>query len=227
MTKTMYLIKSDSEKDRTQFCSNVESIVVSMATRQDIHGLKYTITAQQPPKLTVIPFHQGLLASISVYGSLGAKETGLQEMPGFVGAFEVEEAYPIAYDKTWPDNEPTPGVNLVTLFKKRPDIDYATFLDRWHNGHTPLSLEIHPMWNYSRNVVKAQIAGNEAFDGIVEEHFRTRSDLLNPIKFFGNALRMIPNMWRVYADVKRFIDYPTIETYLATEYHVKSLATPS
>jgi hypothetical protein len=105
----------------------------------------------------------------------------------------------------------------VTLFKKKSDIDFATFIDRWHNGHTPLSLEIHPMWNYSRNVVKKAVGGCIHYDGIVEEHFRTRSDLLNPLKFFGHPLTMIPNMWRVYSDVKGFLDYPTIATYLATE----------
>lgn len=61
-----------------------------------------------------------------------------------------------------------------------------------------------------------------AWDGIVEEHFRTSSDLLNPLKFFGNPLIMVYNMLRVYFDTKSFLDYKTIETYLATEIWIKS-----
>ena len=46
------------------------------------------------------------------------------------------------------------GANMRAVFSKKKNIDYATFLHRWHNGHTPLSLKIHPLWNYVRNEVK-------------------------------------------------------------------------
>jgi hypothetical protein len=79
------------------------------------------------------------------------------------------------------------------------------------------------LWNYNRNVVDQKASWNkESWDGIVEEHFRTNSDLLNPIKFFGKPYRIIQNMVKVYSDTKSFIDYKTIEPYLAMEYYVKS-----
>ena len=59
------------------------------------------------------------------------------------------------------------------------------------------------------------------WDGIVEEHMRTRSELLNPFKFFGNPIVVIPRMIQVYTDTKSFLDYKSIEPYLVTEYHVK------
>lgn len=58
------------------------------------------------------------------------------------------------------------------------------------------------------------------YDGIVEEQVRTRSELLNPFKFFGRPHRVIQNMLAVYLDTKSFLDYKKIETYLAVEYFV-------
>jgi hypothetical protein len=62
----------------------------------------------------------------------------------------------------------------------------------------------------------------ETWEGIVEEHFHKRTDLLNPLKFFGPPFRMIPNMIRVYKDTNAFLDYKTIETYLVREVIVKT-----
>ena len=119
----------------------------------------------------------------------------------------MEEAIPVAYEKNWQDGEKSPGVCLLTLFQKKKRITHETFLHRWHNSHTPLSLKIHPLWNYNRNVVTEKLH-DSCFDwhGIVEEHFRTSSDLLNPVKFFGHPLIMGYNMMRVYFDTNSFLD---------------------
>lgn len=60
------------------------------------------------------------------------------------------------------------------------------------------------------------------WEGSVEEHFRNRSELLNPFKFFGNPLVILPRMLQVYTDTRSFLDYKTIEPYLVGEYHLKS-----
>jgi len=110
--------------------------------------------------------------------------------------------------KTWQNGEPTPGVCLLTLFHQKPGIDYQTFLHRWHNSHTPLSLKLHPLWNYNRNVVKEKITEyRDWYDGIVEEQTRTRAELLNPVKFFGKPHKILQNMLAVYTDTKSFLDY--------------------
>jgi hypothetical protein len=72
-------------------------------------------------------------------------------------------------------------------------------------------------------VEKTLVPHSQEWDGIVEEHFRSRADLLNPFKFFGwNPLTICYHMWQVYADTRRFLDYKTIEPYLCREYWVKS-----
>ena len=60
------------------------------------------------------------------------------------------------------------------------------------------------------------------FDGIVEEQVQEAADLLNPFRFFGNPLIIIPRMLMVYSDTRSFIEYSGMETYLAAEYHIKS-----
>jgi hypothetical protein len=107
---------------------------------------------------------------------------------------------------------------MLTLLHRRAGLPDAEFLRRWHEGHSPLALEIHPLWNYVRNVVSAPVLpGSPPVCGIVEEQFRTRADLLEPARLFGGWMRMVPNMVRVYADVRRFLDLSAIENYLVTE----------
>ena len=111
----------------------------------------------------------------------------------------------------------------VFVSGKRSKLPSRGIIDRWHNSHTPLSLRYHPLWNYNRNVVDEYLTTNDAaFHGIVEEQVRERRDLLNPFRFFGNPLVIIPRMIHVYLDTKSFIDYPTMETFLAKAYVVRS-----
>jgi len=162
---------------------------------------------------------------------------GLSEIPGYAGSFRVKEVLPVAYEQSWPDGDITPGVCLLTLFQRKPSIDQAAFLDRWHNSHTPLSLRIHPLWHYSRNVVEQadrRTSGQEdlslpgwgglgrCWDGIVEEHVRERRDLINPFRFFGPPAVIIQRMIHVYRDTASFLDYKTIETYLTREWILRS-----
>ena len=163
------------------------------------------------------------MAVLSVSGASGGLREKVSGADGYTGGYLVTEAVPVAYDKTWDDGVPTPGVCLLTLFHKKPGLDRDLFMSRWHDGHTPLSLRLHPLWNYSRNVVEEVITeGSHRYDGIVEEQFRKVSDLLNPFRFFGPPFRVPGHMIEVYRDTRSFIDMKRIETYLATEYHIVS-----
>ncbi len=107
---------------------------------------------------------------------------------------------------------------MLTLLHCRAGLTDAEFLRRWRQGHSPLALEVHPLWNYVRNVVTAPVLpGSPPLCGIVEEQFRTRNELLDPVRLFGGWLRMLPSMLRVYADVRGFLDLAAIENYLVTE----------
>jgi len=223
MKKEIYLIKGTENEGYTQFSNRILKLAKALAGNEHVGKIKISYTLNPPPKLSVIPFKKDKIAAVSVYTNHEKNGMIPENMPGFLGFYRVEEALPVAYKKNWEDLQVTPGVCLLTLFQKKKSIDYKIFIHRWHNGHTPLSLKIHPLWNYNRNVVKEKLTNDsKEWDGIVEEHFRTKSDLMNPAKFFGNAFIMVYNMLRVYFDTKSFLDYKTIEPYFATEIWIKS-----
>jgi len=218
--KTILLIRGHNGEDYSKFKSRILDCVEQAIG--DRPRLKITLTAENPPKGTIIPFSRKRIAAISIASSKLNYEQ-FTDLPGFTGSYQVKEALPIQYLKDWEDLEPTPGVCLLTIFRKKPGQDRVTFLTKWHQGHTPLSLRIHPLWNYNRNVVESFTHGSEPFDGIVEEQFKSPSDLLNPIKFFGGNPLMVPiRMLEVYFDVRSFIDYQSIETFWAQEIHLRS-----
>jgi hypothetical protein len=223
MEKIIYLVKGSKTDSYGQFKNRIFTALNSVLENDKPEALKVVLTEAPPPAISIIPFKKEKIASISVVQKNSKLSETLLKTNGFSGVYKVTEALPVAYEKTWEDGEPTPGVNLLTLFRQKKSISYEAFIERWHNSHTPLSLKIHPLWNYNRNVVNEKLTENSInWDGIVEEHFRSKSDLLNPFKFFGNLIKIVPNMIAVYTDTNAFLEYKTIETYLATEYHLLS-----
>lgn len=223
MKKTIYLIRGLKTESYLFFKQAVFSLVSELNRKYNFKELKLVLTENAPPLLSIIPFKKKKIAVISICSDEIAPIEEIQHAKGFAGSYEVIEVLPVAYTKNWEDGMPTPGICLLTLFKQKRGIDYDTFINRWHNSHTPLSLKLHPLWHYNRNVVEKQGNKNiENWDGIVEEHCRTRAELLNPFKFFGKPVKIIPNMIHVYRDTKSFLDYKTIEPYVAVEYHIKS-----
>lgn len=223
MSKEIILIKGLENETYMQFSERILSLGKSLLEDKEITQVKISCTLNPPPKLSVIPFKKAKIAAISINSEDKESKKKLFNAPGFDGSYLVHEAIPVAYKKTWNDGTATPGVCLLTLFRQKRGIDYNTFIHRWHNGHTPLSLKIHPLWNYNRNVVLEKLTdASYEWDGIVEEHFKKTSDLLNPVKFLGNPLIMVYNMLRVYFDTNSFLDYKTIEPYFATEIWIKS-----
>lgn len=223
MNKEVYLVEGDAEETYATFKNRMSAMVSAVNNELQPAALKFTITEKAPPSFSIIPFCKKKMAVVSIHKADRLPVQSILQAVGCRGAYVVQEALPVSYSKQWKDGEPTPGVCLLTLFSKKKGLDYAAFIDRWHNGHTPLSLRIHPLWNYVRNEVKETISPQAPlFNGIVEEQMQTAADLLNPFRFFGNPFIIVPRMITVYADTKSFIDYASMETYLAMEYHIRS-----
>jgi hypothetical protein len=223
MQKLIFLVRGNRKESHGSFQQRILEQAATMAREHRPAALKVTVTAYPPPAVSIIPFKKDRVAAISITGPTGKFMDTINKFEGLCGGYRVEEAIPVGYEKSWADGVQSPGVCLLTLFRQKKGIDYDTFIDRWHNSHTPLSLKLHPLWNYSRNVVKENLLDHaQPWDGIVEEHFRTPSDLLNPFKFFGNPLTIAWNMMQVYTDTRSFLDYKTIEPYLVVEYHLVS-----
>jgi hypothetical protein len=144
----------------------------------------------------------------------------LAGLGGRLAGWRVSESVPLAYpDRDWPDGTVSPGVKLLTLFDKPAGLSDADFFAEWHGVHTPLSLEIHPLWCYVRNVVEEAVTPDTPrFRGIVEEQFRALEDVLDPKRLYGSR----ENARRVAEHVPRFIELRSMETALLTEHILRS-----
>jgi hypothetical protein len=187
--------------------------------------------------ISVADLPQSLEASVPVRDAAGrvaalanvwlddpaARATVLRELSAAadrVAGYAVDESIPRWYhDRTWPDGTRTPGANLVTFLVANPALSREAFMHEWHDVHTPLSLEIHPLWCYVRNVVREILTpGAPAWPGIVEEHFRRVEDVTDPERFYSG----VANAKRVLDHCRKFLDLERIETQLMSEYWLRS-----
>lgn len=126
----------------------------------------------------------------------------------------VTESVPLAGSAPRP-GERQSGVALVTTFPKPERLDDATFYARWHDSHTPLSLEIHPLLRYTRNSVARRLTpGAPPLHAIVSEAVASAAIAADPIAFFGSE----PNRARAVEDLLSFVDFETLSVALMSEY---------
>lgn len=227
--RILYLIRRISG-DRTGFRNEIVDYVrKEFPTLAD--GIVVTVSDIKPPPFSVIPFRRDLVALVSLEG-VDDKAVWPAPPEGFAGAYAAEAAWPVIHERDWELGERSPGVGLFTMFRQKKGLSQKEFLRRWYEGHTPLTLDVHPNAGYVRNRVAAvwPAAGNTGdkghnvpeWDGIVEEQYDPAENLLKARRFFGGSLwKMLPTMLRVYRDVKGFIDYPSIHTWLTSEYRIR------
>ncbi len=143
-------------------------------------------------------------------------EAALGGIASRLDGYLVTESMPLRCpDRDWPDGARSPGVTLWTAFPKPERISDEEFFARWHGSHTPLSFEIHPLWQYTRNsVARVLTPGAPPHRAIVEERFRTLEDLTDPARFFGAA----ENIQRVLTDIATFTDFASINTAPMSEF---------
>jgi uncharacterized protein (TIGR02118 family) len=98
-----------------------------------------------------------------------------------VGAYVVEEVVQRDYERTWSAGKPSPGVSLICLVRRRPDLSWQAYSDHWRNNHGPLALRRQPgFWRYVQNHVLERLTPETpTFDGIGELHFRTAASVLD------------------------------------------------
>ena len=227
MTKKIYLIRSPKEREFHMFRSCIFDKLVPQLLQLNPEKLKISITDFTRPRFTILPLKATGLAMISVWGELADYNKCIHEgMAGYsenVAGYLVTESVPVSYEKVWDDGNASPGAVLLTLMNKNTNLSYEQFMSEWFGHHTPMALRIHPLWNYIRNVVESLlIEDSTPFDGIVEEHFRSLQDITNPVRFFGGAFNMFPNIFKVWRHSNKFLEVSSIENYLLREYHIRS-----
>ncbi len=224
MNKYQFLIRQRPGQNLAAFKHAVWEEAVPALAQTRPQALKLSLTDSLPPRLTILPLRRSGVALISVWSEYDPCPQAWRhgELPwARVDAYKVAESVPRAYPRDWPDGQASPGICLLTLLRKHPNLSHAEFMAEWHGRHTPKALRIHPLWNYIRNVVEAPlIESSRPADGLVEEHFRQVRDVLNPVRMFGGGLRFLPQILEVYRHVSHFLDLKQCENYWLTEYHL-------
>ena len=238
MIKLQYMIWAREDRAVEPFANWALGELTEGLRQLEPAELSLVLTVERPPRLSLIPFAKRPVALLSLRAEEGRVEGWSEEVlaavgdEGRVGGYQVDEVLPVDSERDWELGRRTPGVGLLTLLRRRRGLSDEELLRRWHGGHTPRTLKLHPVWRYERNTVERRvIEGSPQLDGIVEEHFRSRNDLLNPVNFFGGAWaerrplrqrlrRMIPNMIRTGWDVAGFIDQGSMEVYLVEEFRL-------
>jgi hypothetical protein len=164
-------------------------------------------------------------ASVSVWlechDARFAIESTLSGVASRMHGYLVSESVPLRCpDRTWADGERSAGVSLWTAFPKPDRLTDEAFFAHWYGSHTPLSFEIHPLWQYVRNAVARPLTpGAPAWRAIVEERFRSLDDVLDMKRLFGGNLT---NVKRAMDDLAAFTDMATMNTTPMSEYVMKS-----
>ena len=135
MQKEVYIFRGQSSESYSSFIDRMLALANKLLEQWDPNALKVSMTTRRPPAISIIPFKKHKIAVFSLKGRKQESSDFLSDMQGYAGGYVVEEAIPVAYDKTWEDGNPTPGECLLTLFHKKRDLDYEVFIRRWHEGH--------------------------------------------------------------------------------------------
>ena len=227
MEKLVYLLWRDSAESADAFArrlvgsagpklvaSGARSVSVNVADAQADLGSTVPIRDSGPEFAGVVSFWLGCVDDRPAY------EPVLRDSAARIAGYLVTESVPRDFDRrTWPDGARSPGVKLISVFEQPARLSRDEFIARWHGSHTPLSLEIHPLWRYVRNVVARPLTpGAPSYAGIVEEHVRELADLTDPARFYGGKEHMAANMRRVLEDARSFLDLERVASVVASEY---------
>jgi hypothetical protein len=173
------------------------------------------------------------VAQVSVWFDSYDRRAGADEAIGelglrYAGYLVTESLYqdygttPHSAPRGWPDGARSPGVLTVSLIHRPADLDYATWIERWHGTQSPLSGELQPRCRYVRNeVVRAITAGAPEVHGIVEEAWPSAAHVADPMLFFNAGAdrdRLNANITAMLASVTACLDLSRLRNTTMSEY---------
>jgi hypothetical protein len=227
--KVIVLLRDSVPDDR--WCAQLRGDVADEILRLGVGGLAInvrdatvrdslmTLTTLDPPVVAVV--------SLWTQQSYGKQVTETLELLAkqcrLIAAYLVTESMPLP-----PPNvelgQRTTGLANIALLRRPDTLDEATWLQRWHIGHTPVAIETQATFGYTQNVVVRPLTQDApAIDGMVEELFPLEaiSDLH---AFFGAAddddLR--DRMSRMVASTSAFGASENIDTVPTSRFVFKS-----
>jgi hypothetical protein len=155
-------------------------------------------------------------------------EESLRKLSPSVTGYLVTESVPLEYaTRDWPDGARSPGVTVMAMFEQPAWLERDEFIRRWHESHTPKSLEIHPLRRYVRNVVARVLTpGARPFAGIVPEAFETLEDFTDPRRLYGGGHEKYggfeATLRVMVEDQKSFLDLANVHVTTVSETLLRS-----
>lgn len=137
-------------------------------------------------------------------------------------AYLVTESQPLVNQQYPPaPGSRTQGFAQVALLRRPQKLDYAQWLDIWHNSHTQIAVETQSTFEYIQNVVVRRLSPEGPdYDAIVEECFPTAA-MTDPLTFFdapGDQAKFKQNLDRMMWSVERFIDMGQLDVTPTSQY---------
>lgn len=163
----------------------------------------------------------------------GADEAIAALRLGYAGYLVTESLYqdyggtPHGGPRDWPAGTRSPGVLTVSLIHRPADLDYATWIERWHGTQSPLSGALQPRCRYVRNeVVRPVTAAAPEIHGIVEEAWPSAAHVADPMLFFnadGDRDRLNANIAAMLGSVTGCLDLARLRNSTMSEYLLTGL----
>lgn len=210
-----------------QWCTRLRTRVATGLSELDLAGLTVnvrdapvsasmmTLTTLDPPVSAVVSIWTQQYYGVALRTALELLAAECQEF----AAYLVTESVPMPGPDVAPSAR-TPGLANIALLRRPPDLDVATWLQRWHIDHTPVAIATQATFGYTQNtVVRALTPDAPPIDAIVEELFPIEavSDLH---AFFGAAddADLGDRMGKMAASVARFGADRNIDTVPTSRY---------
>lgn len=159
----------------------------------------------------------------AVIAELGVRRAGYLVTESLLEDYGSTPDWPTTRD--WSDGERSPGVCVLTVFDKKPQLDEESFYAHWYGHQSTMSATMQPRIRYVRNTVARRLTpGAPPLRAIVEEGWPTVEHLTDPFRFFGtkDSDELAENIRIMLDSMKVFCDSSTLRTYTMSEYLLRS-----
>jgi hypothetical protein len=195
----------------------VAGLTVNVRDAAVTHSMM-TLTTMDPPAAAVVS-----MWTQQCYGDqMAAALRLLAEECDQFAAYLVTESMPLPAPLELGGR--TTGLANVALLRRPPELDQATWLQRWQRDHTPVAIETQSTFGYTQNfVVRALTPDAPQLAGIVEELFP--AEAITDLKaFFGAAddADLQHRLGRMVASTSAFGANENIDTVPTSRYVLKT-----
>jgi hypothetical protein len=177
-----------------------------------------TLTTLDPPAVAVVS-----MWTPQCYGDQIAQSLSLLAPEcDYLAAYLVTESNPLLAPLEL--GRRTTGLANVALLRRPAELDYATWLQRWQQDHTPVAIETQSTFGYTQNaVVRALTPDAPPLAGIVEELFPIEAATDIEV-FFGAAddADLQQRLSRMVASTSAFGANENIDTVPTSRYVLKT-----